>query len=168
MIITCPFDKKQFKIDDNLIPDKGRMVQCGSCGHKWFFSKNTNFSDVSNKIDLNFSNEFDTKNEIQQDNADFKSEEVMSNITIHDNSENENYNKELKNKKDQINKVKSLDIFNLFKYLVVVIISVVGIILILDTFKTIIINIIPNIEGFLNSLYETLTDLKLFLKDLLN
>ena len=37
MIITCPNCSKQFKIDSNKIPQKGRNLQCGSCDHIWFF-----------------------------------------------------------------------------------------------------------------------------------
>ena len=37
MIITCPNCNKQFKIDPNKIPQKGRNLQCGSCEHAWFF-----------------------------------------------------------------------------------------------------------------------------------
>jgi len=40
MIIICPSCKKKFEIDDNLIPDKGRLVKCGSCNQTWFFEKN--------------------------------------------------------------------------------------------------------------------------------
>ena len=39
MIITCPCEKKQFEIDDKLIPEKGKLLQCGSCDRKWFFKK---------------------------------------------------------------------------------------------------------------------------------
>ena len=37
MIITCPCEKKQFKIDDSLIPHEGRELQCGSCEKVWFY-----------------------------------------------------------------------------------------------------------------------------------
>ena len=37
MIITCPCEKKQFKIDDSLIPQEGRELQCGSCERVWFY-----------------------------------------------------------------------------------------------------------------------------------
>ena len=37
MIITCPCEKKQFKIDDSLIPQEGRDLQCGSCERIWFY-----------------------------------------------------------------------------------------------------------------------------------
>ena len=37
MIIDCPDCNKKFDIDQNLIPTKGRLLQCGSCNYKWFF-----------------------------------------------------------------------------------------------------------------------------------
>ena len=37
MIITCPCEKKQFKIDSSLIPQEGRELQCGSCEKVWFY-----------------------------------------------------------------------------------------------------------------------------------
>ena len=37
MIITCPNCNKQFKIDNSLIPDEGRDLQCGSCNNVWFY-----------------------------------------------------------------------------------------------------------------------------------
>ena len=39
MIITCNNCNKKFDIDSNLIPDKGRLLQCAGCNHKWFFKK---------------------------------------------------------------------------------------------------------------------------------
>ena len=37
MIIACQMCNKKFDIDQILIPEKGRLLQCGSCDHKWFF-----------------------------------------------------------------------------------------------------------------------------------
>ena len=37
MIIACPKCKKKFDIEDSLIPEKGRLLQCGSCQHKWHY-----------------------------------------------------------------------------------------------------------------------------------
>ena len=39
MIITCNNCNKKFNVDSNLIPDKGRLLECASCNHKWFFKK---------------------------------------------------------------------------------------------------------------------------------
>ena len=39
MIIVCPCCEKKFEVDGNLIPEKGRTLQCGFCDQKWFFKK---------------------------------------------------------------------------------------------------------------------------------
>ena len=39
MIIICISCNKKFDIDSNLIPEKGRLLQCNGCNHKWFFKK---------------------------------------------------------------------------------------------------------------------------------
>ena len=40
MQITCPSCSKKFEIQDNLIPQNGRLLQCGSCEHQWFYKIN--------------------------------------------------------------------------------------------------------------------------------
>ena len=53
MIITCPNCNKQFKIDNTLIPDEGRDLQCGSCNHIWFYNikkKNNELLEVKEEI----------------------------------------------------------------------------------------------------------------------
>ena len=39
MIIKCKKCNKSFEIDSNLIPENGRLLQCGSCEYEWFFIK---------------------------------------------------------------------------------------------------------------------------------
>ena len=39
MIITCPCGEKKFEVNQKLIPDKGRLLKCGSCDQTWFFNK---------------------------------------------------------------------------------------------------------------------------------
>ncbi|MEZ5885189.1 MAG: zinc-ribbon domain-containing protein [Paracoccaceae bacterium] len=36
MRLTCPNCKAQYEVDDSVIPDGGRDVQCSNCGHSWF------------------------------------------------------------------------------------------------------------------------------------
>ena len=40
MIIECINCNKKFEVNSDLIPDTGRTIECGSCGHVWFFNKN--------------------------------------------------------------------------------------------------------------------------------
>ena len=37
MIIGCPNCSRRFNIDETLIPKNGRILQCGSCNHKWHY-----------------------------------------------------------------------------------------------------------------------------------
>ena len=58
MIIVCPCKEKKFEIDAALIPQEGRILQCGSCGHKWFYkidqeTKITSIDEPSKKISNN-------------------------------------------------------------------------------------------------------------------
>lgn len=39
MRITCPNCAAEYDVDDSLIPDQGRDVQCSNCGKGWFQSK---------------------------------------------------------------------------------------------------------------------------------
>ena len=39
MIIECIKCSKKFEVNSDLIPSEGRTIQCGSCGHVWFFKK---------------------------------------------------------------------------------------------------------------------------------
>ena len=48
MIIICPCGEKKFEVDEKLIPEKGRTLQCGSCEKKWFFEKNVK-QEISNE-----------------------------------------------------------------------------------------------------------------------
>ena len=37
MIIECINCNKKFNVDQSLIPENGRQIQCGSCNHSWYF-----------------------------------------------------------------------------------------------------------------------------------
>ena len=50
----------------------------------------------------------------------------------------------------------------------VFIISIIALIILLDTFKFQLNNYIPGLDSLLNNLYESLKDLSLFFKDLVN
>ena len=54
MIIDCPVCNKKFDIDQDLIPTDGRLLQCGSCNHKWFFKLNINEKKPEKEIKINY------------------------------------------------------------------------------------------------------------------
>ena len=152
MEIQCPKCNRSFKIDKSLIPEKGRLLQCGTCGHKWFFK--------------NIVHETKTKTvNISEENI-LKKPEITKKIQNSKININEDEYNKTKIKGD-ISK-KNVNKINYIKFFFVIIISIVALILILDTFKDILIKIFPNIKILLNNLYETLKDISLFFYDLVS
>ena len=153
MIITCEKCSKSFNIQDSLIPNEGRELQCGNCSYKWFFKKTENTITFKNQI----SETLPKDDELDNDNIniDLPSKE----------SENKNKYKEPKRKSENIENKKNPKII---KNSLVLIISIIALIILLDTFKHQLNNYIPGLDSILNNLYESLKDLSLFLKDLIN
>ena len=150
MIINCDNCNKKFNINDTLIPERGRLLQCGSCGHKWFFTKNN----------MTESNDLEIKNNISHD--ELKNNNLKP-------VQKKSKKKEIENKLENLNnkniKKNSLKLFN---NLIIIIITIIALIIVLDTFENYISKILPGITPLLDSLFETLIDIKLFFKDLIN
>ena len=146
MEISCPKCTKKFSVRDELIPPKGRLLQCGSCLNKWFYTKEV-FFNKKKEIDLELNNKTFIKDQKKQP----KKKQFV----------------EKKKEMNNFEKVKKIEI-NYFNLFIVSIITLISLIIILDTFKNQIANYIPGIEFFLNNLYESLKDLNLFFKDLIN
>ena len=140
MIITCENCNKNFDVDSELIPENGRLLQCSACDHKWFYK-------ISKFSDLELSDNQTT-------------EEITENLP------NENEDLEVQHKKNQKNFGGIL--FKIFGYFIVFIITIIAVIIILDTFKSPLSSIFPNLELFLFNLIETLKDIKFFIKDLIS
>ena len=164
MIITCPNCNKQFKIDNSLIPEEGRDLQCGSCNHIWFYNiqeKNNEILELKQQI---ISDDIETKAEINEDKIEEKqqSEEIIK--TKINNKKKEKNSEKQKNTTTLKKTEKKGSKF--FSYLIVFIISFVAFIILLDTLKTPLINGFPGLEIILFNLFETLQDIKLFIIDL--
>ena len=162
MIIECINCNKKFRVDDDLIPENGREIICGSFNHAWYF-KLEKTSEKSLVLD----------NEIvglqkKQDQNNKNSHEDFSNIKRNINNKNDQIiiSNEAKvdfkiDKKNTYSKTS-----NFFSYLIVVIISLIASIILVDTIKSPLINIFPGLEIVLFNLFETLKDLRLFIIDL--
>ena len=155
MIIVCPWCKKKFEIESNLIPEKGRLLKCGSCDHTWFFNKNL--------IEDNKINE-DLSLPIRQ-----KKEKIAETLKSSNNQNERQKNKKLDKKGSEIIKYEPSSTFTasyFLSYILVFLVSFIGLIIILDTFKTPLYSIFPQIEFILFNLFEVIKDIKLFIKDL--
>tara|TARA_B100001769_G_scaffold215478_1_gene175118 strand:- start:230 stop:724 length:495 start_codon:yes stop_codon:yes gene_type:complete len=164
MIIECPNCSKKFNLDRKLIPENGRTLKCGNCDHVWHYKIALNkkideqkiSEDKKSEIDFNISkkdNEIEEK--INYENIPDVNKEVISEIKVDDSKTEKNDEKGIKLKMT-------------FIYFVILIISSLGLIFLLDTFKYNLSNVFPEIIPLFDSLYETLLDLKLFFKDLAN
>ena len=165
MIITCPNCNKLFKIDNSLMPDEGRDLQCGSCNHFWFYE----FEEEKNEA-LKLNEEVVSKDvEIKDQYKKEKTEEKKQTL----DEINTEINNEIKEKilKKGENKTTSNNVENkvsrFFSYLVVFVISFIAFIILLDTIKTPLIEVFPRLEIILFNLFETLQDIKLFIIDLI-
>ena len=149
MHIKCTNCQKTFQINEKLIPDSGRLLQCGKCDHQWFFNKEK-LEKIIDKQEDNLK---------QSVNKDIKlKKQIESEILL--NPEQDENNETIKNKHKKQNN-------NFLNTLLVLIISFIAFVLIVDTFKIQIKTFYPEIDDLLNSLYQTLKDINLFFKDLI-
>ena len=155
MIITCPCGKKKFNVDTNLIPDKGRLVKCGTCEETWFFKKSDQTTLESREdVVINENFEKQIQNQISSPKND-KTYNKIANIQ--------------KTKGSELIKYRAKSSFTISKflsYIIVFLVSFIGVIIILDTFKSPLSIFFPNLELLLYNMFETLKDLVLFAKDL--
>ena len=154
MIITCPRCQKSFNIDDKLIPIEGRLVKCGACDHTWFFKPKENI---------------ENKQGAATPDTIIKEEEKSELIRVKQNKETikSKVDKTKGNKKylPAIKKEKSKNYSKLF---LVFLITIIAIVILIDTFKVPLSYIIPNINFYLDNLYQSLIDIKLFTINLIN
>ena len=161
MIISCPSCLKKFKIEETLIPSKGRNLQCGSCNYNWFY-KIENKTVESLKLEENIEEKIEDSDESvlisstsdslktkldQELDKDVKNNDITHNSDLPKKSENITFSKFL-------------------SYIIVSIISFAVFVILIDTIKTPLIDIFPGLEILLFNLFETLQDIKLFIIDL--
>ena len=154
MIITCPRCQKSFNIDDKLIPTEGRLLKCGACDHTWFFKSKEN-----NEAKKGAATPDTTINE-EQKREFIQVKRIKETIKpkVDKTTGNKKYLPAIKKEKSK----------NFSKLFLVFLISIIAIIILIDTFKVPLSYIIPNINFYLDNLYQSLIDIKLFTINLIN
>ena len=61
MIIKCNSCDKRFVVEDKLIPNKGRMVQCSSCDSRWLQLPLKNIETIKTNLEINPSEIYNNK-----------------------------------------------------------------------------------------------------------
>ena len=152
MIIQCENCNKKFEIQDNLISDDGRLLECGSCAHQWHYTPIT-------KLEL--TDEVQIKDEPTEQliiKKTKKKSKIIKKIYENDADDEIDQTNEIITTKE-----KNISFIN---FLLVGIISFVAIVILVDTFKNQIAYVIPNISLYINELHEILRDIFLFIADL--
>ncbi|MDC3036079.1 zinc-ribbon domain-containing protein [Candidatus Pelagibacter sp.] len=155
MIITCPSCEKKFEVDENLIPDNGRLLKCGSCDQTWFFNKNP--------LNNNKKNDIVSQKIVKNENKDkerLKKNDKIVNEKVSDLPDNKG------SELIQYKPKSTLSFVKLLSFMLVSVISFIALIIVLDTFKNPLSIFFPNLELILYNLFETVKDLILFVKDL--
>ena len=120
MIISCEKCNKKFEISDELIPDEGRLLQCGSCSYEWHYSPTKTIKLV---------NEINQVSEAKKKTKKIKKKIIKENNEISMNQKTDSSEKK---------RVGFLSV------IIVAIISLIALIVIADTFKVYIIMYISN------------------------
>ena len=150
MLIECENCNKKFELDSNLIPQNGRQLQCGGCDHIWFYKKNINTLEEDKNVN-------DKNINIEKEQIKKKIKKVKK--ILH---EDENHKKEF-----IIDQKIEKKTYNILKIFLVLIITFIAIIITIDTFKMQLSFLYPNLDNLLNNLYQSITDVVLFFKDLI-
>ena len=152
MIVSCEKCNKKFELADNLIPSTGRLLQCGSCSYQWHYIPESKI-ELVNEVKDNVKTTDQVKKTLQKPiKKKIEKRKTIANQNIH-----QSYSEESETRKRKI---------GFFSFLLVMIISLVSLVILLDTFKLQLSSIIPNIDFYLVSLYDTLKDIFLFFTDL--
>ena len=153
MIIECINCSKKFTVNSDLIPSTGRTIQCGSCNHVWFFDPNNLIPETRKKPKI------EKKTSIT--NLVSKNKKLKIKPITNKNFSEKNY---------EVTEYKSKSNFSFGKflsYLLVFIISFIGLIIVIDTFNSPLYELFPNLEIVMFSFFETLKDIQLFINDLI-
>ena len=155
MIIECPNCYKKFNLDEKLIPEAGRALKCSNCNNIWHFK--------ILQVDKDYNKQSSDKK--NSENID----DFLNNDKNRINNKKKSFKNDISETKDKKNRNKEgVSIKMFFILFAIIIISILSLILLLDTFKVYLIELFPRINPIFDSFYETFLDLKLFIKDLTN
>tara|TARA_B100001971_G_scaffold166192_1_gene157004 strand:- start:1599 stop:2045 length:447 start_codon:yes stop_codon:yes gene_type:complete len=144
MITECQNCNKKFELEDALIPLKGRLVQCGFCNSRWHqFPKTIKETPKTKVID---------KIVIPKNKEKIQSKKNKKKV--------KNLNKIVDNNEIKLKKI------GFFSYLLIFSISLIGLFLLIETFRYQITSFFPNLENYIVYIYETLNNILIFVKDL--
>ena len=170
MLVNCNSCQKKFVVPDLAITEKGRLLQCGSCGNKWTqypisqeeqitIKKPINTSNTEKIIKKSSSTKKTSKSRKRQ--VDLYSEEYLKKkhgLVIQDAISVESSNSKQKLKT-------GIGFYGNVIILMIFLISIFGV---LDLNKYFVINKFPFLETYINYLYDSLEIIKISIYSLIS
>jgi len=168
MLVNCNSCQKKFVVPDSAITEKGRLLQCGSCGNKWTQYPIEEQKTVKAPIKTSNTEKIIKKSVSVKKTSKSRKREV--------NLYSEEY---LKKKhglviRDAISadssnsKLKSSTGIGFYGNVIILIIFLITIFGILDLNKYLVINKFPFLETYINYLYDSLEIIKISISSLIN
>ena len=164
MIIKCENCNKKFELEESLIPDSGRLLKCSNCEFTWFFNRKKKSSTILSQyknedLSINQNNTI-----LNTDKSSKKDDKIQKKTLINENLNTDN----ISDNNDKREKLNSKFNFNkILSFFLVLLISLIALVILLDTFKVPLSGSFPELEIILYNLYETIKDIYLFLKNLI-
>ena len=169
MLVNCNSCQKKFVVPDSAITEKGRLLQCGSCGNKWTqypisqeeqitIKKPINTSNTEKIIKKSSSTKKTSKSRKRQ--VDLYSEEYLKKkhgLVIQDAISVESSNSKQKLKT-------GIGFYGNVIILIIFLISIFGV---LDLNKYFVINKFPFMETYINYIYDSLEIIKISIYSLI-
>jgi len=169
MLVNCNSCQKKFVVPDSVITEKGRLLQCGSCGNKWTqypisqeeqitIKKPINTSNTEKIIKKSSSTKKTSKSRKRQ--VDLYSEEYLKKkhgLVIQDAISVESSNSKQKLKT-------GIGFYGNVIILIIFLISIFGV---LDLNKYFVINKFPFLETYINYIYDSLEIIKISIYSLI-
>ena len=171
MLVNCNSCQKKFVVPDSAITEKGRLLQCGSCGNKWTqypIKEQEEQKTVKVPIKTSSTEKIVKKSasakkisKSRKREVDLYSEEYLKKkhgLVIKDaiSADNSNSKRELST---------GIGFYGNVIILIIILVTIFGI---LDLNKYILINKFPFLETYINYLYDSLEIIKVSVINLIN
>ena len=181
MIISCPNCSKKFQVPDNAIPKAGRTVQCSSCSHEWmqYPVKEQKVVKLKNPTPIKSSPPVNKARKIQKKAsgpAPYSKEymEQKWGSTVKNYAEQKGISKKKtetkkiqKSKSAKLNEKREKPSFGFFNYIITYSIGFTFLVCILNFERERLSRKFPELETYIDTFFETIDNLKIFILDLI-
>ena len=165
MLVNCNSCQKKFSVPDSAITEKGRLLQCGSCGSKWtqYPVKEKSVENIKKIITVKKKqpsnlNKIKTSVKKRKREISLYSEEYLK----------KKYGLTIKNPSNGQDKKQNKSNFSFYNYLITISIFTITFFGILNLTKDVIIESYPAIIPYIDYLYENIDTLRIKISELVN